>query len=279
MGRIRLSLMLAVSGLAAVLPVPAVAGDKPGPAAPKDPEAEPPLEGEAKKQYDADFAAYLKQIKGEGNRELVRTHMQQIATKGRAGRDALIEFARTTSNQAYIEYAFESLAKIRGRAVREHLTGKYGLRSDDSYVQIVAAKALGEAKDLKAIPALLEVVDAKSTKIEVQGACLIALGKLGKADTGATEALLRYAETKMDTVRANALEGLGYLATDYAIKTLKDHLTADKNTRCRGAAALGLGHTLRKDVVPALEAALAKDESMTVKDCISRALKELGAAK
>lgn len=279
MRRTARSVVLVALAFAGVAPVPAYAGDPPGTARPRDPEDEPPLDGDAKKEYDRDYAAYLKQIRGEKNRELVRTTMQQVAAKGRAGRDALIEFARTTSNQAYIEYAFESLAAVRGKVVREFLTGKGGVRSGDSYVQIAAAKALGTTKDRKAVPALLEVVDAKSTKIEVQGACLIALGKTGRGDAGAAEALARWAETKADTVRANALEGLGWLATDEAVAKLTDHLKTEKNTRCRGAAATGLGHTLRKDVVPVLEAALAADDAMTVKDCISSALKELGAAK
>ena len=270
--------------------VPALAGDpKDDPKAPpKDPpkaggktppkERDPdeiPLEGEAKVAHEKEVKEILKRLRGERNREEIRQQIERMGvTRERAERDALIEFSRGNSNHQYLSHAFTALAKFGGTTVVGYLAGKDALLADEFMVQVYAAKALEEMKDVRAVPALLTVLEGKMTKIEVQGACLQALGTCG-SDSRASEALFRWVEHKHDTVRANALEALGRLRTDAAYALLADRLVSEKNTRCRGAAATGLGRCGRREAIPLLQKAAASDDSMTVKACASEALKDL----
>jgi len=262
-----LAVLLAIAGAA-------FAGDpKPDPKRAED----PTLEGEAKVSHEKAVKQILKFLKGEKNREVVRAQIEALGKSGkREERDALIEFSRGNPNQEFVDCAFRALSRIGGTTVVRHLTGKDGLLGGEYLIQVSAAQALEEMKDDRAIPALLTTVDGKTTKIEVQGACLQALATCGKTDSRATDALFRYASHKHDTVRANALEAIGRLGTDAAYQLLAERLTTEKNTRCRGSAATGLGRTGRKEAIPLLRKALAEDDAVTVRECAKRALFDLG---
>jgi HEAT repeat protein len=273
------------AALLAVVASPAGADEpKPAPPAPakdapkpkQDADADPPLDAAAQKAHDEQVAFWVKRLRTEKNREMVRQQIENLGQeKSRAARDALIEFTKGNSNQEFVKHAFDALARIRGKTVVEFLCGRDALASRDFFVALSAAEALGSIGDRRAVDPLMEVVDSKTVKIEVQGACLQALASCGKGDAAAEDALFRYAEAKGDTVRANALEALGRLGADDAVKVLAKHLKDEKNTRCRGAAATGLGRTGRKDAIPYLQAAL-DDEALTVRECVRSALSSLG---
>ena len=117
-----------------------------------------------------------------------------------------------------------------------------------------------------------------AVKIEVQGAICITLAKSAPGDPRVEDQVFACADDKRDTIRANAVEALGYIGSKRAMARLYDSLKNEKNTRVRGAAATGLGWAHQKDAVPALQDAAANDKSMTVKEAAMKALKELGAA-
>ena len=116
---------------------------------------------------------------------------------------------------------------------------------------------------------------APSTKIELTGSVSRAVAQTAPKDERVVETLFKLADAVKDTIRANAIEALGYVGTDKAMEKLKTALSEDKNTRVRGAAATGMKNSMRKDMIPFLEQALAADKSMTVKDAIETALKAL----
>src|SRR5262245_54030360 len=90
---------------------PPPAGTSP-PATPK-PAEEPPLEGDALKKYDEEFAKVSKTLKTEKNRALVTSYIDQLsAARSRASRDALIAFVQGNRNQEFVKHAFDSLAKM-----------------------------------------------------------------------------------------------------------------------------------------------------------------------
>jgi HEAT repeat protein len=56
-------------------------------------------------------------------------------------------------------------------------------------------------------------------------------------------------------------------------------LAGDKNTRVRAAAALGMGHTGRAELIPALRKAIAEDKAHTVRTSALEAIRELQGEK
>lgn len=254
----------------------AYAGDPP-PAPPAD----PVLDASAQKAHDAQVKEMLAWLRGQKNRETVR---QQIEVMGksakRAERDALIAFATGNKNQEFVTHAFRALENWKDRTTFDFLMSGEGLRSGDFMIARYAAESLGNMKSTYPIAALIEVLDARSTKSEVQGACLMALGSVGgAADAAAQAAVLRYTTIKGDTVRANALEAAGRVRTPTALATLLDSVVKEKNTRCRGAACTGLGHYGGAEAIACLEKVLAEDEALTVKQAAWSALSSLGVKK
>jgi HEAT repeat protein len=260
-----------------------VAAEEPKPDAKPPPAKEPtesPLEGEAKQRYEAELAKHLKVLKTEKNAEVVRGYVAQLGAKwSRAGRDALIAYARGNKNQEAVKNAFDALAKLVDGKATWFLCGKDGVRSNDFLVQQSAVQALGEARNPKAVEPMLEVMKDPAVKIEVQGAVCLALAKTSPADPRVAEQVFRCADDKRDTVRANAVEALGHLASKEAFPRLLDALANDKNTRVRGAAATGLGWTGRKDAIPALEKAVAEDKSLTVRSAASNSIAKIAGGK
>ncbi len=251
-----------------------VCGDEPQ----VDRRADPVLTAEQQAEHDAEVKKHLEVLLDLENKEMVRRQVSALGTNGsRAARDALIEYSRSQKNHAYLTFAFEALADIGGPVVLAHLTGRDGLAAKDFMKQLAAAKALGEMKDADGIEPVLELLNGRRTKIEVKAACCIALAKMGPEDERCIDAVMRYSAHKKDTIRANAVEALGYLGSGDALARLLHVLVKDKNTRVRGAAARGLGILKNPEAIPALQKAAADDSSLTVKDEAIWALEQMGA--
>lgn len=251
--------------------------------APETPDAAPPLEeeepeltGDEKREHDAKVKEILRRIAREKNQQIVAGIIGGLGAEGtRAARDALIAYVDGNKNQEFVRLAFEALAKIGGRRTIEFLCGKQALRSSDFFVAQSAAKALAEAKDDRATGPLLDVMTDRRTKIEVVGACANALGKSAASDERVADVLLQFSEHKKDTIRAQVLEAVGYLASDAAVARLGDALQNDKNTRVRASAATGLKNTGRADTIPLLRQALDADAAFTVRNACLEAIKKL----
>lgn len=253
---------------------PPAGAEKTGPAAPP---ADPVLDDAGRKALAERTKAALAFLKKEKNRETVRKQIQAMAKSGDiADRDALIEFSRGNSNQEFIGEAFAGLVRYVSRPTFDYLMGKDALTGSDYLVQIAAATALGDMKHPFAVPTLVQVLSAAGTKIEVQGACLMALGKCGAVDETARDAVMRWSAHKHDTIRANAIEALGHLKTNDAYERLLDRIANEKNTRCRGAAAKGLGILGKKEAADILRQTAKTDSAQTVREEAVAALGALG---
>jgi HEAT repeat protein len=237
------------------------------PAAPAPAPEETELEGEALKLHEEEVKKLLAALNTEKNQEIVRSRIEQYGTQAtRAHRDCLMRYATGNKNHEFVKHAFDALAKISGKKTIDFLGGKSALRSQDFMVQLSAAEALATMKDPRAAGPLLDALTDKTTKIEVMGAAAIAAAKVAPTDERVVETLFSLAEAKKDTIRANAMEAIGHLASDKAVALLAKILAEDKNTRVRGAAAKGLGLTKRPEAIPALERAVAEDKAFTVRD-------------
>jgi len=237
---------------------------------------EPDLQGRAKRRHKdvvSTHLAFLEDGKGHG---LLVDRIAVLGTrKTRGSRDALIEFATNRKSKEYVAAAFEAIARIGGVRSIEFLCSKDGLRSGDFLVAQTAAQALGLPRDPRATKALLDVMTNRRTKIEVVFACAISLAKSAPQDEEVVATIFEYSRHQKDTIRAGAVEALGYLRSDDAVARLKDVLVSDKNTRVRCAAAWGMGHTGRTELIPVLRAALEGDNSHTVRTAVLDAVKEL----
>ena len=240
------------------------------------PDDEPELVGDAKEKHQKEVKAILDSLKNEKNQEIVRHTMTRLgAAPTRAGRDALILYVVGNKNQEYVTAAFAELGKIGGRKAIEFLCGKSALRSGDFLVQQSAADVLAKSKSPLAVGPMLDVLTAPGTKIELVSSLCLAVAQTAPKDDRVIETIFKLADAVKDTIRANALEALGYLKSDRAVEKLKDSLAHEKNTRCRGAAAHGMKNTGRKELIPTLEAAVAGEKSLTVIEEINGALAEL----
>ncbi len=234
------------------------------------------LKGAAKKRHAKVVKAlfrYLDDNKGHG---LLVDRIADLGTrKNRAARDALIQFAEKRKSKEYVAAAFFAIAKISGKRSIEFLCGKKGLASGDFLVAQKAAEALGTAKDPRAIGPITSVMTSKGTKIEIVHACAIALAKCGPDDEAVTEVILEYTGHQKDTIRAGAVEALGYLKSERALARLKEFLKHDKNTRVRAHAAWGIGHTMRTELIPLLRDAIKDDKAHTVRTAALEAIREI----
>jgi hypothetical protein len=241
------------------------------------PVQEPPLEGDAKKKYDADSARFDKRFQGIKNRDELLQFMNELENDGsRAARDFLMQYARTVKSAEYRGRAFDAITKIGGAKGIEFLCGKAGVRSTDSLVQRQAVDALGKAGDRAAVGALLDTLTDAALKMETLGAVCLALGKTAPDDARVAEALFSAAADRRDTVRACAVEALGYVPGDKSFQYILGVLQNDKFAAAREGAAKGLSHAGKAEAIPALEVA-AKDKSQPVKAAAIQALKDLGA--
>ena len=271
--------LLAALGTGAVWGRKALADDaKPAGGAAAPPAEEPALEGEAKAKYDADMERFAKRMKSIKNREPLLQFLSELeADKSRAARDYLMQYGRVVKSDEYRKRAFQALAKIGGPKAVAFLCGKDGIKSGDFLVQQDAVEALALGLDKHSVEPMLALLLDPLLKIEIIGSICIALGKIAPKNPKVEEALFREAEEKRDTIRANAVEALGYVGSEKAYQHLVETLRSEKNTRVRAAAATGLGYTKRHDAIPALKAAADGDKSLSVKDAAVKSLHDLGA--
>ena len=237
---------------------------------------EPTLRGKPKSLHNKQVKKHLDYLKNNKNQGLMVDRIKDLGTrKNRGARDALMKFAVTRKSKEYVSGAFFALAGMGGRIAIEFLCGPKALGSKDFLVAQQAAEALGEAKDEAAINAILEVLNAKGTKIEVVSACCIALAKSSPKNERVIAAVFEYSGHGKDTIRAGAAEALGYLASDEAVGRLTLLLQGDKNTRVRAAAATGMGHTKRPELIPVLRKAIEADNAHTVRTAAHESIQKL----
>ena len=231
------------------------------------------LTGKALKEHKKQVKALVKVLNKEKNRESVRMKIGRMGTSGtRVERDALMLFATGNKNHAFVSHAFDALSAVGDRKSIDFLCGKQALRHKSFLIAHSAAEMLGNAKDARAAPHLLDVMLNKRTKIEVVSACALAAAKCAPKDDRVIETLFKQSRHRKDTIRSNTLEALGYLESDEAVARLTEAINEDKLARARAAACTGLGWTHRTDVIPTLEQVLRKDNSLQVKDAASRAI-------
>lgn len=237
---------------------------------------EPTLRGKPKSRHAKIVKKHLAYLKGNKNQGLMVDRIKDLGTrKNRGARDALMKFAASRKSKEYVSGAFFALAEIGGRIAIEFLSGPKALGSKDFLVAQQAALALAEAKDAAAIDAILAVLHKKGTKIEVVSACCIALAKSAPKDERVIKAVFEHSRHGKDTIRSGAAEALGYLASDEAVGRLTVLLQTDKNTRVRGAAATGMGHTRRPELIPVLRKAISADNAHTVRTAAHEAIQKL----
>jgi hypothetical protein len=256
-----------------------VAADEPLPGDSVLFEEEAALTGEAKAAYEADLKKFEKRYTTEiKNRDELLQMLNELEASGsRAARDWLIQFARKVKSAEYRARAFEALVKIGGKASLGLLCGKDGLRAPDFKVQTQAAAALAKSADKRCVPALLDALGDPAVKMETIATLCLTVGKVGPADAKVEETLVRLAADKRDTVRAAAVEALGYVKNDKAFGLVLSTLQKEKNATVRAGAAKGLGHAGRQEAIPALKAAVATEKSQPVREAALAALKDLGA--
>lgn len=237
---------------------------------------EPPLDGKEKQEHEKAVKELLAALHGEKNREMVRGRIVNLGVVGtRVGRDALMQFATNNKNQDFVNESFQALSKIGDNVALHFLCSKAALRSSNFLVQMSAAEAVAKTKNPRATTALHEILTHRAAKIEVIGAAAKALAQCAPPGHASLQAIFVFANHKKDTIRANALEALGYLATDEALARLTDALQNDKNGRIRGAAATGMAHSKHKAMIPVLRAALEAESAFQVKNAIMEALDKL----
>jgi HEAT repeat protein len=141
------------------------------------------------------------------------------------------------------------------------------LKDNDLIVRLHAAKALGEAKDARAVEPLIVALGDKSCGHTAANA----LAKIGKP---AVEPLIVALKNENPFVRRNAAEALGEIKDASAVKPLINALK-DNDLIVRRNAAKALGKIKDSSAEESLTSAL-KDESPAVRRNAAIALREMG---
>jgi HEAT repeat protein len=141
------------------------------------------------------------------------------------------------------------------------------LKDNDLIVRLHAAKALGEAKDARAVEPLIAALGDKGCGHTAANA----LAKIGKP---AVEPLIVALKNENPFVRRNAAEALGEIKDASAVKPLVDALK-DDDLIVRRDAAKALGKIKDFTAEEPLTSAL-KDESPAVRRNAAIALREMG---
>lgn len=146
-------------------------------------------------------------------------------------------------------------------------------RAQRGSVRVDAAMGLGETKEARALPPLLEVLKEKvsetppsqnpedffaaraAAKRNLPAAAARALGRLG--DPKATPALLALAETPQADLRVAVFEALATLKARGAVPAARRALASDTEQRVRRWAAVLLREVSAKDALPELRRALS----------------------
>jgi len=141
------------------------------------------------------------------------------------------------------------------------------LKDNDLIVRLHAAKALGEAKDARAVEPLIAALGDKGCGHTAANA----LAKIGKP---AVETLIVALKNENPFVRRNAAEALGEIKDSSAVKPLINALK-DNDLIVRRNAAKALGKIQDSSAEEPLTSAL-KDESPAVRRNAAIALREMG---
>jgi HEAT repeat protein len=141
------------------------------------------------------------------------------------------------------------------------------LKENDLIVRLHAAKALGEAKDARAVEPLIAALGDKGCGHTAANA----LAKIGKP---AVEPLIVALKNENPFVRRNAAEALGEIKDASAVKPLINALK-DNDLIVRRNAAKALGKIKDSSAEEPLTSAL-KDESPAVRRNAAIALREMG---
>jgi HEAT repeat protein len=170
--------------------------------------------------------------------------------------------------------AIETLAQADRLEAREALAEAVHHPIQD--VRIHATFKLAQKfKDLRAVPALIEVLHGKYSSAEEERRLAAALlGEIGKAAQSAVPVLLDVLHDDSRPVRVNTAWALGQIGDDTAVPGLIDALR-DQERDVRKAAATALGQIRNADAVPALINALHDRES-SVRQATAEALKRIG---
>jgi len=239
-------------------------------------EEEPVLEGEARRQHQAEVKRHLDYLFDRKTQDVMEKKIAEVgAEKSRAARDALIRFATGLKSKKYVTAAFLALAGIGGKTTRDFLCGKDALLSKDAVVARYAAEALGRMGDPRATGPLLDVLTNRRTKSIVVGACAQALAKCTSGDERATEVVFERSRDPKASIRGPVVEGLGFFGTAEARARLEEVLTADENAEVRAAAARGFGHAKRSDDLALLRKVAEEDRSGSVRSACLQAIAEI----
>jgi len=144
------------------------------------------------------------------------------------------------------------------------------LNQDDTIARLHAVKALGEAKDARAVSPLIAIL--KDPKCGVTAAN--ALAKIGQPSVAPLSTSLK---DNSSVARKNAAIALGKIKDARAVSPLITALN-DDNPIVRRNAARALGEIHDKSAVEPLTAAL-KDGSPVVRRNAALALKEMGTSE
>jgi HEAT repeat protein len=145
----------------------------------------------------------------------------------------LAESEQIASNKFSRGYSAAALLKIGAPAVEQLIVA---LKNRDAYVRMVAATALGDIRDARALNPLL--ITLKDTDEEVRRRAADALGQLG--DILAVEPLVDALGDDDVKVRTQAALALGIIGDDRAVEPLIDAL-GDEDVNVCVQAALALG--------------------------------------
>jgi HEAT repeat protein len=145
-----------------------------------------------------------------------------------------------------------------------------GLHAKGNYCTQDLAAALGEAKEVRAVPHIIKMLD--SSQKEVRWNSVVALGKMG--DSRALKPLIGQLGDRDSEMRANIIFALGEIGDPSVVEALTDSLT-DRDSKVRAIAVSTLAKIGDVKVVPSLMNAL-DDGSAGVRSEAVRALGALG---
>lgn len=203
--------------------------------------------------------------------------IRELATRGEpADRDALIVVATNRRSPRHQEAALDALGRIGDAASVDYLCSKQALGQRNPRGQVFSAVALGQARDERAIPALVGSLRKKRQRPEMIHACLVALARIAPNRESIEARLLDYAKRPWSRVRSGAMDALGWAATPEATSRLVQALADDASAQVRTSAARALARTRRPEAKPALEKASKSDSSSAVRAAATRSLALLG---
>lgn len=247
------------------------------PALPQVEGPEAPLDGELKRQYDADMIAYAKEFRSAREPGAVETVMRRLAAlPGRAGRDAVIRHVRGAKDPQLMNLAVNLLAKRSDGVSLRFVCGPDGLgRMAGHEMDQWARNAIDSARNPAVVPYLLEVAADRRSKAIVIGVAVRLAAGLAPKDPRVGEAAFRVARDRRPEARYPALEALGHVGTPEAVAFLLEAAEKDSDWYARGSAYTGLANAKRFDLLPRLRALLAKEGSHAVRTEGGEAIKKL----